>query len=120
MESDRIVDARSFARQGQHSYEERGADCYETPPEAVHALLKVENLPAPVWEPACGPGSIVRVLRKAGHPVFYSDLHDYGHSVSDAYSYGKIDFLKFDVEAWRGSYRVCCYESAISVGTKIC
>ncbi len=88
---------------GQHTYAERGVDCYETPPQAVNALLKVEALPAPVWEPACGPGSIVRVLRAAGHPVFYSDLYDYGHSVSDPYSYGKIDFLKFDVEAWRGS-----------------
>ena len=27
------------AGSGQHTYAERGDDCYETPPEAVHALL---------------------------------------------------------------------------------
>ena len=46
---------------------ERGNDLYETPPVAVHALLRVEALPrsAVIWEPACGPGSIVTVLRGA-------------------------------------------------------
>lgn len=75
------------ASSGQHSYADRGPDCYETPPEAVHALLKVEKLPNHVWEPACGPGSIVRALRAAGHAVTATDLHDYGQR-----NYG-IDFL---------------------------
>lgn len=56
---------------------ERKNDLYESPPEAVRALLKVENLPRVIWEPACGPGSIVRVLRAAGHDVYASDLVDY-------------------------------------------
>jgi len=72
---------------GQHSYEDRGADLYETPPAAVHALLKVEKLPDYIWEPACGPGSIATVLRDAGHRVFASDLHDYG------FSKYRIDFM---------------------------
>ena len=42
---------------------ERGDDLYQTPPEAVHALLRVERLPSIIWEPACGPGAIVRILR---------------------------------------------------------
>src|ERR1700722_9919056 len=42
---------------------ERKNDLYESPPEAVHALLRAENLPPVIWEPACGPGSIVRGLR---------------------------------------------------------
>lgn len=56
---------------------ERKNDLYESPPEAVRALLKVETLPHRIWEPACGPGSIVRVLRAAGHDVCASDLVDY-------------------------------------------
>lgn len=56
---------------------ERGNDLYESPPGAVRALLKAESLPACIWEPACGPGSIVRVLRSAGHVVFATDLVDY-------------------------------------------
>lgn len=60
-----------------HGYKERGNDLYETPPEAVDALLGVENIPDTVWEPACGPGSIVRRLRSQGHQVYATDLVDY-------------------------------------------
>jgi hypothetical protein len=56
---------------------ERKNDLYESPPQAVHALLKAENLPAVIWEPACGPGSIVRVLRGFGRQVYATDLVDY-------------------------------------------
>jgi hypothetical protein len=68
---------------------ERGNDLYETPPEAVRALLKAERLPLQIWEPACGPGAIVRVLRNAGHKVCATDLIDYGLEDSTA----RIDFL---------------------------
>src|SRR5262245_65583284 len=61
-----------------HPLAERGEDLYETPPVAVHALLRVERLPARLWEPAAGRGAIVRVLRAAGHQVIGSDLVDYG------------------------------------------
>jgi hypothetical protein len=61
-----------------HAMKERGNDLYETPECAVEALLAVETLPSRIWEPACGPGSIVRVLRRAGHEIFASDLIDYG------------------------------------------
>lgn len=56
---------------------ERKDDLYESPPEAVHALIRAEKLPRVIWEPACGPGSIVRVLRGAGHQVYATDLVDY-------------------------------------------
>jgi hypothetical protein len=72
-----------------HSLVDRTNDCYETPPEAVQALLRVEQIPRCVWEPACGPGSIVRELRAAGHLVHASDLVDYGCPESEA----RIDFL---------------------------
>src|SRR5215469_9845072 len=62
-----------------HSLAERGNDLYETPPVAVHALLRVEKLPHRLWEPACGLGNIVNVLRAAGHEVLASDLVDYGN-----------------------------------------
>jgi len=38
----------------------------DQPPVAVEALLRVEQIPHFVWEPACGPGAIVNVLRAAG------------------------------------------------------
>jgi hypothetical protein len=55
----------------------RGNDLYESPPEAVRALIAAEPLPHRIWEPACGPGSIVQVLRAAGHDVYATDLVDY-------------------------------------------
>jgi hypothetical protein len=61
-----------------HPLTERGHDLYETPPEAVQALLRVERIPHCVWECCAGKGAIVRVLRDAGHAVIASDLIDYG------------------------------------------
>jgi hypothetical protein len=68
--------------------EHRG-DCYDTPPVAVSALLKVESLPKRIWEPACGTGNIVKALRDAGHHVIATDLNDRGcpNSLS------RVDFL---------------------------
>ena len=56
---------------------DRGNDLYETPTEAIVALRMAEFLPKVIWEPACGPGSIVRVLRDAGHIVYATDLVNY-------------------------------------------
>jgi hypothetical protein len=77
------------AQSGRHSLAERGPDFYATPPEAVHALLRVEKLPRQIWEPACGRGAIVEVLRAAGHVVHASDLYDWGYSNSRV----GVDFL---------------------------
>ena len=52
-------------------------DLHETPSLAVKALLRVEQLPWLVWDPCCGPGSIVSVLRQSGHSVVASDVTDY-------------------------------------------
>jgi hypothetical protein len=68
---------------------ERGDDTYESPPAAVHALLKVEHFKGPIWEPAAGPGSIVRTLRETGHQVVATTLTDYGCPDADA----GVDFL---------------------------
>jgi len=69
---------------------DRKDDLYQSPPEAVHALLRVESLPQVIWEPACGPGSIVRVLRAAGHTVYATDLVDYQAPDQDEHGW---DFL---------------------------
>jgi hypothetical protein len=68
---------------------ERGHDLYETPAVAVEALLRVEQLPHRIWEPAAGRGAIVRVLRAHGHEVVAQDLVDYS---VQAQSHGR-DFL---------------------------
>jgi hypothetical protein len=65
---------------------------YETPPEAVWALLKHEPVPLTIWEPAAGPGAIVRVLRQSGRGVVATDLVDYGWP-ADFQARGSVDFL---------------------------
>lgn len=69
---------------------ERKNDLYETPIEAVRALLAAERLPTGIWEPACGRGAIVRPLRAAGHVVYATDLVDYETPDQDAAGW---DFL---------------------------
>jgi hypothetical protein len=79
------------AQPGRAPLSERNDDLYETPPEAVRALLAVEQIPAgAIWEPACGPGAIVRVLREAGHRVYATDLVDYDSPDQDT---ARVDFL---------------------------
>src|SRR3954447_7018341 len=73
-----------------HPLSKRGHDLYETPAEATRALLNAAKLPQNLWEPACGPGAIVRVLRGAGHDVLGTDLVDYGSLDQDQ---GGRDFL---------------------------
>lgn len=80
------------ANPGRHPLSERGNDTYETPPEATRALLRAENLPIRIWEPACGRGAIVNVLRAAGHQVVATDLVDYGVPVTSP-GYLNVDFL---------------------------
>jgi hypothetical protein len=75
---------------GKAALKERGDDLYETPVVAVQALLRHERLPRVIWEPACGPGAIVKVLRAAGHQVVASDLVDYGTDLQD---HARRDFL---------------------------
>jgi hypothetical protein len=73
-----------------HALKVRKDDLYQTPPEAVMALLRAESLPGVVWEPACGPGSMVRVLRASGRQVYATDLVDYDSPDQDCAGW---DFL---------------------------
>ena len=65
------------ANAGRHSLAARADDLYETPPIAVEALMRAEQLPHHIWECACGPGAIVGVLREAGHQVYATDINDW-------------------------------------------
>ncbi len=73
-----------------HALDVRRNDLYETPPEAVQTLLAVESPPRLIWEPACGPGAIVSVLRDSGRDVLATDLVDYA---SPHQNLAGIDFL---------------------------
>jgi len=59
---------------GRDLLKNRADDAYATPPQAVWALVKAEPLPTHIWEPAAGDGSIVGVLREAGHVVRATDI----------------------------------------------
>lgn len=63
--------------------EVRGNELYETHPAATLALMRAEELPFRIWEPNCGRGAIVRVLRAAGHAVLSTDLIDYNSPDQD-------------------------------------
>lgn len=67
-----------------------GPDFYPTPEWATYALIGNEKFEGRIWEPACGDGTMVRVLRDTGRDVDASDLFDRG--------YGEVgvDFLKSD------------------------
>jgi hypothetical protein len=65
-----------------------GPDFYPTPEWATYALIENEHFEGRIWEPACGDGTMVRVLRNSGRPVEGSDLYDRGYGETG------VDFLK--------------------------
>lgn len=77
------------AQSGRAPLAEHRDDFYCTPPEAVRALLKAEQFSGTIWEPACGDGAIVNVLRDTGHRVYATDLVDRGCPDSES----RVDFL---------------------------
>lgn len=77
------------AQTGRAPLREHKHDFYSTPPEAIRALLEVEKLPDCIWEPSCGNGAIVNILRERGHRVYATDLVD--RSCPDSES--GVDFL---------------------------
>ncbi len=58
--------------------EDRGDNLYQTPPEAMHTLLALEQFTSWILEPACGRGAISGRLEEAGYTVSLADLVDYG------------------------------------------
>lgn len=53
----------------------RPLDFYPTPPEVTIALMDFLKLdPCKMWEPACGDGAMVEILRSYGHDVIGTDI----------------------------------------------
>jgi hypothetical protein len=67
-----------------------GPDFYPTPDWATLALVDNEEFHGEIWEPACGDGTMAKVLAEGGHEVFASDLYDRGFGAAG------IDFLSSD------------------------
>jgi hypothetical protein len=56
-----------------------GPDYFPTPAWATFALVDNEKFEGEIWEPACGDGSMSKVLETSGCPVVSTDLHDRGY-----------------------------------------
>lgn len=66
-----------------------GPDFYPTPAWATHALMDVEHFDGSIWEPACGDGSMARVIEQYTiDSLLATDLYD------RCYGRANIDFLK--------------------------
>lgn len=63
-------------------------DWYVDPPEATEALLRVERFSGMSYDPACGQGTIPKVMKARGLLVIGSDLVDRGYG-----DYTPRDFL---------------------------
>ena len=62
-----------------HSSKKRQSnDFYETPAQAVHKLLEVEDFSGEIWECACGKNAIVNALQSKYSNIYSSDLIDRG------------------------------------------
>lgn len=83
-----------FATHGasNHSDSDRAeSDYYATDPEAVEALLLVENFDHYIFEPACGGGHISKVLLAHGFDVMSTDIVNRGFELQLTTS----DFLEY-------------------------
>jgi hypothetical protein len=96
-----------------HALAARGHDLYETPTEAIYALLQAENLPRVIWQPSCGPGAIARVLRASGREVIATGLIDY--AVPEQDTTGR-DFLRERAVPERPGYH---HGSAVRGGREV-
>ena len=70
-----------------HRQARPGLDLHETPAVAVQALLRREQLPAVLWDPCAGPGSIVRELNASGRTCFGSDI-------DKRHGFKQLDFMR--------------------------
>lgn len=81
-----------------HSSSERHPeDLYCTHPDAVRALMQIEQLPHVIWEPCDGLGHISGTLAQYGYNVRRSDLYTRGRDIEE------LDFLGYDGEPWNGA-----------------
>ncbi len=75
----------------------RELDFYPTPKNVTQALMNFFGFtPLKIWEPACGTGSMSKVLEFYGHEVYSSDKADYGYGVTNSDFLTHIPDKKFD------------------------
>lgn len=65
-----------------------GPEYYPTPKWATHGLMQAEGFQGDIWEPACGNGVMVEVLRKYSYEVIASELYPRGFGETG------VDFLR--------------------------
>ena len=82
---------KQFRIRDGHSNVRDLVEFYPTPPEATRALLAHESFAGTILEPACGDGSMSRVLAEVG-VVTSSDLHNHGFGTTG------VDFIKSNYE----------------------
>ncbi len=96
MQSKKRVNVYSTLGASNHSGHKRAEhDLYCTHPEAVRALLKIENFGKRIWEPFAGLRHISCVLIEQGYDVRESDLLARGQSIE------QLDFMTQE-ERWDG------------------
>lgn len=88
--------------------DERGDDLYETPAEAIRALLALESFSGNVLEPSVGRGAILKPLENAGYTVSISDAVDRGIVTKDGVCQSVGDFC-----AMRGPSRLWAFGADI-------
>lgn len=83
-ERDKLLGSRIAG--GNTAYQRNAQDSYPTPPDATVALLDFLKIPKykQIWEPACGEGYMVNVMRGRGYDVIGTDIQ------------GGVDFLTAD------------------------
>jgi hypothetical protein len=72
-----LEDFIRLALETRREEENRRYGYYSTPTDAIEYLLDRETFEGPVWEPCCGDGKIVGVLRAYGYTVHASDIRDH-------------------------------------------
>jgi hypothetical protein len=81
---------RNFQPTTKRTADKKGADFYPTPEWATELFLEKIKFTGDILEPACGNGSMSKVLEKYGYDVTSQDLHNRG------YGEAGVDFLQTD------------------------
>lgn len=93
---------KKSASHGESGYERVANDAYFTPAWVTEVLLSAYrpgHFGTLVWEPACGNGQMVEVLRAAKYSVFYSDIHNYGYRTTCIIDFLANELMSLDVNA---------------------
>ncbi|WP_279356734.1 hypothetical protein [Methylobacterium indicum] len=63
----KISGSKARGNMPKHNPDRPPSDFYPTPDYATTAILQAEPFPGVIWEPACGDGAMVEVMKKFGH-----------------------------------------------------